>query len=144
MCRTALAVGQFGGKDASGAGADEHADTRSAIAFAQLLCSGDEIILLQGQPLQGTLAISSALKYDPVRRAVLLDHPSVERVDVNGMPPAYCQQLTAIGGTVAQQVLDQYPIYTFRPEQLRYGGRDVEPGAITVLPDGIKVEVKTQ
>ena len=53
-------------------------------------------------------------------------------------------KLTAIGGTVAQQVLDQYPIYTFRPEQLRYGGRDVEPGAITVLPDGIKVEVKTQ
>lgn len=101
-------------------------------------------ILLQGQPLQSTLAISSALKYDPVRRAVLLDHPSVERVDVNGMPPAYGQQLTAIGGTVAQQVLDQYPIYTFRPEQLRYGGRDVEPGAITVLPDGIKVEVKTQ
>nr|WP_084070765.1 DUF1439 domain-containing protein [Pandoraea vervacti] len=101
-------------------------------------------VLLQGQPLKGVLAISSALKYDPARRAVLLDNPSVERVDVNGMPPAYGQQLTAIGGTVAQQVLNQYPIYTFKPEQLKYGGRDVEPGAITVLPDGIKVEVKTK
>lgn len=101
-------------------------------------------VLLQGQPLKGVLAISSALKYDPVRRAVLLDNPSVERVDVNGMPPAYGQQLTAIGGNVAQQVLNQYPIYTFKPEQLKYGGRDVEPGAITVLPDGIKVEVKTK
>lgn len=101
-------------------------------------------VLLQGQPLKGVLAISSALKYDPLRRAVLLDNPSVERVDVNGMPPAYGQQLTAIGGTVAQQVLNQYPIYTFKPEQLRYGGREVEPGAITVLPDGIKVEVRTK
>nr|WP_309394514.1 DUF1439 domain-containing protein [Pandoraea sp.] len=101
-------------------------------------------VLLQGQPLAGVLAISSALKYDPVKRAVLLDNPSVERVDLNGMPAAYGQQLTAIGGTVAQQVLNQYPIYTFKPEQLRYGGREVEPGAITVLPDGIKVEVKTR
>ncbi|WP_150553053.1 DUF1439 domain-containing protein [Pandoraea soli] len=101
-------------------------------------------VLLQGQPLAGVLSLSSALKYDPVKRAVLLDNPNVERVDVNGMPPAYDQQLTAIGGSLAQQVLNQYPIYTFKPEQLRYGGRDVEPGAITVLPDGIKVEVKTK
>ncbi|MDM8358810.1 DUF1439 domain-containing protein [Pandoraea communis] len=101
-------------------------------------------VLLQGQPLAGVLAISSALKYDPVKRAVLLDNPNVERVDLNGMPAAYSQQLTSVGGTVAQQVLNQYPIYTFKPEQLRYGGRDVEPGAITVLPDGIKVEVKTK
>lgn len=101
-------------------------------------------VLLQGQPLAGVLAISSALKYDPVKRAVLLDNPNVERVDLNGMPAAYSQQLTSVGGSVAQQVLNQYPIYTFKPEQLRYGGRDVEPGAITVLPDGIKVEVKTK
>ncbi|AVF41741.1 DUF1439 domain-containing protein [Pandoraea apista] len=101
-------------------------------------------VLLQGQPLAGVLAISSALKYDPVKRAVLLDNPSVDRVDLNGMPASYGQQLTSIGGTVAQQVLNQYPIYTFKPEQLRYGGREVEPGAITVLPDGIKVEVKTK
>ncbi|WP_150614181.1 DUF1439 domain-containing protein [Pandoraea terrigena] len=101
-------------------------------------------VLLQGQPLSGVLSLSSALKYDPVKRAVLLDNPSVEHVEVNGMPPAYGQQLTAIGGSLAQQVLNQYPIYTFKPEQLRYGGRDVEPGAITVLPDGIKVEVKTK
>ncbi|BDD93322.1 DUF1439 domain-containing protein [Pandoraea sp. XJJ-1] len=101
-------------------------------------------VLLQGQPLAGVLSLSSALKYDPVKRAVLLDNPNVERVDVNGMPPAYDQQLTAIGGSLAQQVLNQYPIYTFKPEQLRYGGRDVEPGAITVLSDGIKVEVKTK
>ncbi len=101
-------------------------------------------VLLQGQPLAGVLSLSSALKYDPVKRAVLLDNPNVERVDVNGMPPAYDQQLTAIGGSLAQQVLNQYPIYTFKPEQLRYGGRNVEPGAITVLSDGIKVEVKTK
>lgn len=101
-------------------------------------------VLIGGAPVKGVLAISSALKYDPVQKAVLLDSPSVERVDVDGMPPAYGQQLNAIGGTVAQQVLNQYPIYKFKPEQLRYGGREVEPGTITVLPDGIKVEVKTK
>ncbi|WP_240756019.1 twin-arginine translocation signal domain-containing protein [Pandoraea sp. XY-2] len=43
-------------------------------------------VLLQGQPLAGVLSLSSALKYDPVKRAVLLDNPNVERVNVNGMP----------------------------------------------------------
>ncbi|GAB3627325.1 hypothetical protein PTE30175_02011 [Pandoraea terrae] len=99
-------------------------------------------LLLQGVPIKGTLAISSSLKYDPAQRAVLLDNPNVERVRVDGMPAEYGEQLNAIGGVVATQVLNQYPIYKFKPEQLRYGGREVEPGAITVLPDGLKVEVR--
>lgn len=99
-------------------------------------------VLLQGAPIKGMLAISGALKYDPVKKAVLLDNPNVERVSVDGVPAEYGQPLNAIAKIAATQVLDQYPIYTFKPEQLRYAGRDVEPGAITVLPDGIKVEVR--
>jgi len=42
---------------------------------------------------------------------------------------------------VAQQLLKDYPLYTFKPEELRFNGKDVEPGAITVAPDGIRVQV---
>jgi hypothetical protein len=54
----------------------------------------------------------------------------------------YKEQLNAIGPVVAQQLLKDYPIYTFKPDELRFGGKEVEPGAITVAPEGIRVEVK--
>ncbi|MDF3837487.1 DUF1439 domain-containing protein [Cupriavidus basilensis] len=100
--------------------------------------------LLPAPPIDGTLSLSSGLRYDPAKRAVLLDNPAVEQVRVNGMPAQYGEQLNAIGAVVAQQILRDYPLYTFTPEQLRVAGKEVEPGAITVLPDGIKVQVNTR
>jgi len=100
--------------------------------------------LLPAPPITGKLSLSSGLRYDPDKRAVLLDNPSVERVQVDGMPAQYGEQLNAIGAVVAQQVLRDYPLYTFTPEQLRVAGKDIEPGAITVLPDGIKVRINTR
>ncbi|AJG24929.1 putative transmembrane protein [Cupriavidus basilensis] len=100
--------------------------------------------LLPAPPINGTLSLSSGLRYDPAKRAVLLDNPSVERVQVAGMPAQYGEQLNAIGAVVAQQLLRDYPLYTFKPEELHVAGKDVEPGAITVLADGIKVQVNTR
>jgi hypothetical protein len=100
--------------------------------------------LLPAPPLNGTLSLNSGIRYDAARRAVLLDNPSVERVDVTGMPAEYGPQLNAIGNVVAQQVLRDYPLYTFTPEQLRMGGVEVVPGDITVLRDGIKVKINTR
>jgi hypothetical protein len=37
--------------------------------------------------------------------------------------------------------LTDYALYTFKPEELRLKGIDVEPGTITVLQDGISVKV---
>ena len=97
--------------------------------------------LLPSPPVDGKLALNSGVRYDPARRAVLLDNPTVQQVEVAGMGP-YREQLNAIGAVVAQQLLKDYPIYTFKPEELRVGGKDVEPGAITVGKDEVRVEVK--
>lgn len=97
--------------------------------------------LLPSPPVDGKLALNSGVRYDPARRAVLLDNPTVQQVEVTGMA-IYREQLNAIGAVVAQQLLKDYPIYTFKPEELRVGGRDVEPGAITVGKDEVRVEVK--
>ncbi|CAG9176902.1 hypothetical protein LMG23992_03365 [Cupriavidus laharis] len=92
-------------------------------------------------PVNGTLSLNSGLRYDKAQRAVLLDNPTVQDVEVQGMA-LYKEQLNAIGAVVAQQLLKDYPIYTFKPDELRFGGKEVEPGAITVAPEGIRVEVK--
>ena len=98
--------------------------------------------LLLAAPLTGTLALSSRLKYDPSGRAIRLDAPSVDRINVDGFAAQYAQQLNAIGAVVAQQVLNDYPIYTFKPGELRLGGKTFEPGTITVQSDSIVVQVK--
>jgi len=96
--------------------------------------------VIPSPPINGTLALNSGVRYDATRRAVLLDNPTVQDVQVQGMSQ-YREQLNAIGAVVAQQLLKDYPLYTFKPDELRFNGKDVEPGAITVAPDGIRVQV---
>jgi hypothetical protein len=38
-------------------------------------------------------------------------------------------------------LLANYPIYTFQPEQLQFAGVNYEPGTITILTNGIRVQI---
>lgn len=100
--------------------------------------------LLPAPPISGTLAVNSGIRYDPAKRAVLLDNPSVERMDVSGVPSQYGQQMSAIGTLVAQQVLKDYPLHTFKAEELQVNGREVVPGEIRVVKEGVTVKLDSQ
>lgn len=93
------------------------------------------------QPLTGRFALDSALRYDPPSRSLVLEDPEVRQFDVQGMPAQFSRQLNALGGILSEQLLQGYPLYTFKPEELRLAGTSVEPGTITVLPDGINVKI---
>ncbi|ELA00704.1 putative transmembrane protein [Cupriavidus sp. HMR-1] len=93
------------------------------------------------QPLTGRFALDSALRYDQPTRSLVLQDPEVKQFDVQGLPSQFSRQLNALGGILSEQLLQGYPLYTFKPEQLRLAGTNVEPGTITVLPDGINVKI---
>ncbi|MBV8270923.1 MAG: DUF1439 domain-containing protein [Cupriavidus sp.] len=93
------------------------------------------------QPLTGRFALDSALRYDQPSRSVVLQDPEVKQFDVQGLPSQFSRQLNVLGGILSEQLLQGYPLYTFKPEQLRLAGTNVEPGTITVLPDGINVKI---
>ena len=93
------------------------------------------------QPVDGAFLLSSRLEYDDARHAVVLRSPSVEHVEVGGEARAYQQQIEAAGGLAAAQWLDGYPIYTFKPDQLQFAGVNFEPGTITILTNGIRVQI---
>jgi hypothetical protein len=93
------------------------------------------------QPVDGTFTLSSRLEYDAVRRAVVLREPNVEHVEVQGDARAYRQQIEAAGALAAAEWLDGYPIYTFKPEELQFAGVNYEPGTITILTNGIRVQI---
>ncbi|VVE67246.1 hypothetical protein PCA31118_02528 [Pandoraea captiosa] len=99
---------------------------------------------LGGAPLTGTLAIDSALAYDPATLSVVLRDPEVETFTIDGLPERWSRQLNAAGALIATQLLQGAPIYTFKPEQLNIGGAIRQPGAITVLAHGVNVKFDTR
>jgi hypothetical protein len=93
------------------------------------------------RPVDGVFTLSSELAYDAASKSVVLRSPSVDSVSVTGQAQAYSQQINAAAAALATQLLTNYPIYTFKPEQLQFAGVNYEPGTITILTDGIRVEI---
>jgi hypothetical protein len=93
------------------------------------------------QPVDGVFTLSSELAYDEASKSVVLKSPNVDSVNVNGGAQAYTQQINAAAAVLATQLLTNYPIYTFKPEQLQFAGVNYQPGAITILSDGIRVQI---
>jgi len=52
------------------------------------------------------------------------------------------ERLRQVGGLVAQELLQGQVLRTFTSEELRFGQKTYEIGDITVLDDGIKVQLK--
>lgn len=99
---------------------------------------------LLSRPVNAVLTMSSGFKYDAPSRSLRLDAPRVDNVDSKDVPPQYAQQLTALGNAAADQLLRDYAVYTFKPEQLQMNGKRFEPGKITVVEDAVKVEIIEQ
>ena len=92
-------------------------------------------------PVNGVFTLSSQLAYDAASHSVILMSPTVDDTRVTGEAAQYNQQINAAGALIATQLLDRYPIYTFKPEQLQFAGVNYEPGTITVLTNGIRVQI---
>jgi hypothetical protein len=93
------------------------------------------------QPVDGVFTLSSELAYDAASRSVILKSPTVDNVNVSGQAQIYMQQINAAAALLATQLLTNYPIYTFKPEQLQFAGVHYEPGTITILTNGIRVQI---
>lgn len=98
--------------------------------------------LLGTSPVQGLLSVSSALRYDPATRALQLDQPKAERLELQGLEGRDAQRLQKIGAVVAQELLQGQVLRSFTAEELTVGRKTYEIGDITVLDDGIKVQLK--
>ncbi|ACR27962.1 DUF1439 domain-containing protein [Burkholderia glumae] len=93
------------------------------------------------EPVSGLFTVSAQLAYDPASLSVVLRAPAVDSVHLDGDAQAYTAQVGQAAGLLATQLLTNYPIYTFKPEQLQFAGVNYEPGTITILTNGIRVEI---
>ena len=98
--------------------------------------------LLQAGRVHGSVALSSALRYDATTRALRLDQPKAERLEFQGVVGTDAERLRQIGGLVAQELLQGQVLRTFTPEELSFGRKTYEIGDITVRDDSISVQLK--
>ncbi|HVL74658.1 MAG TPA: DUF1439 domain-containing protein [Noviherbaspirillum sp.] len=87
----------------------------------------------------GNLAVSGQLRFDPARNALVLAEPRVETFDVMGLDPLYANQIRRVGSLLAEQLLKDVPLYTFRPDEFRYAGTTFLPTQITTRSSGLVV-----
>ncbi|MDB5771674.1 MAG: hypothetical protein JWM42_2048 [Burkholderia sp.] len=88
---------------------------------------------------KGNLSVSGNLKFDPARNALVLGDARVEQFAVDGIDSAYSNQFRKIGSLLAEQLLSDAPLYTFKPEDLRYGGTSFTLSKITTKPNSLVV-----
>ena len=114
------------------------ATNRAAITARVSIASS----LLRAGRVDGVIALSSALRYEATTRALRLEQPKAERLELQGVNGGDAERLRQIGGLVAQELLQGRVLRTFTAEELSFGSKTYEIGDITVLTDGIKVELK--
>ena len=97
---------------------------------------------LQPSTVGGVVAISSQLRYDAPALALRLQDPRAEQLQLEGVTGRDAERLQRIGAVVAQELLQGYPLRTFKPEEFKFGRKTYEIGDITVGQDEIKVQLK--
>jgi len=98
--------------------------------------------LLRSSPMEGIVSVSSALKYDAATRSLRLDQPKAERLELQGVGGRDAERVQQIGALVAQELLRDQVLRSFTAEELTVGRKTYEIGDITVVDDGIKVQLR--
>jgi hypothetical protein len=87
----------------------------------------------------GNFTMSSFLKVDPARRAIMLDDPRMENIAINGLTGPYAGRITKAVGLLAEQLLQNTPLYTFDAQDFRYAGAEFLPTKINTTSSGLVV-----
>jgi hypothetical protein len=88
---------------------------------------------------KGTFTLSGGLRFDAGRNAIMLSDPRVEGFAIDGLDPLYSRQIAKVGSLIAEQLFRDTPLYTFRPDELRYGGTSFLPTKINARANGLVV-----
>ena len=89
--------------------------------------------------VEGEMALSYGLRYEPSDRSVRLTDVRVDRFDVPGLPER-ADRMSRLGGAVTESLMHDAVIHRFKAEDLQAGhGWVYEPGEPVIVPGGLRV-----
>jgi hypothetical protein len=96
------------------------------------------------QSFNGSVAFSGRLYVDPARSAVFMTDARVDRFELDGVAASAQRQFTKLANFAMENVARDVPVYSFRMEDLRYGGVQFVPTRIATTASGLVVTLEPQ
>ena len=90
----------------------------------------------------GSFTLSGRLVVDAARGAVFMTEPRVEQFAIEGMNEKHQRNFGKIANLLMHKVVGEVQVYTFRPEDLRYGGVQFVPTGIRATEQALLVRVE--
>lgn len=91
---------------------------------------------------RGAIALNFGLRFEPGDNTVRLTNVRVDRIDVDGASALLRQQLDRVGILLAEQSLNERPVYTLRAKDVEaMQGRGLRPGDIRVTSNGLAIDL---
>jgi hypothetical protein len=97
--------------------------------------------LLAGE-VKGRIGLSGSLRYDPAQRALYLQDPNLESLEVNQGSAELGKALRPALNIMLNEYLRANPLYQFKQDEMRYAGNDIDITKISVVENGIKFDLK--
>ena len=94
------------------------------------------------QSWRGNLVLSGRLYIDAAGDAVLMAEPTLDRLTVDGADEGQQRQFAKVANVLMTNVINDVPLYRFKPEDLTYGGVRFVPTRITTTARGLTVSVE--
>lgn len=91
--------------------------------------------------LRGNAVLSGKLRFDVATNAVLLTEPKIESIDIAALGSRNKELVTALAGRLGEGMLNNYPLYTFKPEELTILGIRFIPTQMKVTSSGLEVTI---
>lgn len=98
--------------------------------------------ILVRQTWKGSLSISGRLVVDNARNAVFLSDAQVERFAVDGIPEKQQRQLAGAANIIADKLIRDVPLYSYKPEDLRFAGVQFQPTSIRSAPGALVLVIE--
>lgn len=90
----------------------------------------------------GSVAFSGRLYVDPSRSAVFMSDARVDRFELDGVDASASRQFTKVANVLMDEVVRDTPVYSFRMEDLRFGGVQYVPTRIATNDAGLVVTLE--
>jgi len=97
---------------------------------------------LMRQQYTGSLTLSGRLNIDQNRNAVMLAETRVEDFTLDGLDERTQRQVSSAARLLADNLARDTPIYSWRPDELRYAGVQFIPTAIRTSSSGLSIHLE--
>ncbi len=97
---------------------------------------------LMRQEYTGTISLSGRLNIDPSRNAVMLADTRLDDFTLDGLDERTQRQVSGAAGVLANNLARDTPIYTWRPDELKYAGVQFVPTAIRTSSSGLSIHLE--